>query len=68
MDGNRLNIPEDFQSVLALDETASANFANLPDGNKRLLVGLINEAGGVRERMESIDDVVRKLAEGLVET
>lgn len=68
MDGNRIVIPEDLQSVLALNETASANFANLPDENKRMLVDLINEADGVRTRMESIDDAVRRLAQGLVET
>jgi uncharacterized protein YdeI (YjbR/CyaY-like superfamily) len=61
-------IPDDFQSALALNETASANFANLPEENKRLLVDLIDAAGVVGARMESIDDIVLRLAEGLVET
>lgn len=61
---NGMHIPDDFQSALALDGTASVNFSALPDSHKMRYVGHIDAAAGAEERMRRIDAAVRMLGEG----
>lgn len=59
---NESRIPDDFQSALALNATASEVFARLNEADKRRYLAGIHNAGAVDERMARIDEVVQALS------
>lgn len=59
-----VEIPDDFQSALALNEVASDNFERLSNSHKKRYVDHINEAKAVDTRMRRIDRTVETLQEG----
>lgn len=59
---NGLAIPDDFQSLLSLNETASAAFERMPDSHKKEYINYINGASAVEARMERIDRAVEMIA------
>jgi uncharacterized protein YdeI (YjbR/CyaY-like superfamily) len=59
----QLIIPDDFQSALALNETASANFESLSYSHKKRHIDHINEAKATDARMRRIDKAVLMLSQ-----
>lgn len=57
-------VPDDFQSALALSQTASENFENLSYSHKKRYIDHINEAKATDTRMNRIDKAVQMLTEG----
>lgn len=55
-------VPDDLQAALAVNETSSANFANLPYSHKKRYIEHIEEAKLPDTRMRRIDKAVEELA------